>query len=223
VTGRARLRTAVAAVLVLVGAAALAGCAGIPDHGDIETNDVTASQSTSLNIRSLARAPRAGATPTEIVAGFLTASASFENDHAFARTYLTTDASKSWRPDSGVVVYQSDPGYQLADFGPNKVRMLALRTAGAITARGQFNQPTGDPQYRANFTMRKVADQWRIAALPSGLILSTGDVTRAYRAVNIFLLDVAGGVLVPDPLFLPNQQPGLATVLTRQLLAGATP
>src|SRR6478735_2086345 len=209
------------AALVLLTLVLLAGCATIPSSGEVQSYSGSSAASKDQIIRTIARKPPEGATPTEIVAGFLTASASFEADHAFARSYLTDTASKAWQPDKGVAVYDSDPGYQLGTSG-DSVQMLALRSAGTITQRGVFEQPTGSAQYRATFAMSKQGGQWRIKGLPNGLILSTGDIARAYRSVDMFFLDVAGGVLVPDPIFLPAQRPGIATALTRELLAGPT-
>ena len=213
---------AVVLVVALAVALLVSACSSIPTSGKVETSSTTATAPPDQFIRVLARPPRPGATPTEIVAGFLDASASFDGDHAVARTYLTAAASVSWQPDVHVTVYDSVRGYSLADFGAHNVRMLALESAGDLTARGQFVQPTTTGGLRFDFPMSRVGGQWRIAVAPKGLILSTADVTRAYRIVNLYFLDVAGGTLVPDPVYLPTQQPGVATTVARELLLGPT-
>ena len=43
--------------------------------------------------------------PTQVVQGFLDASASFDGDHAVARQFLTPPASADWETDAGVTVY----------------------------------------------------------------------------------------------------------------------
>ena len=125
-------------------------------------------------------------------------------------------------PGRGGVGRETDPGYQVLQLSPTHVRMLAQRAAGTIDARGAFTQPRPDSDYRADFTLARVDGQWRIASLPQGLILSTGDISRAYRAISLYYLDPARDVLVPDPVFLPTQEPGLATTMVRELLEPPT-
>ena len=214
-------RGAAAAALLLL-ASVLAACTSIPTEGPVRFADTSVGDEEDQFIRVLARPPRVDAGPSEIVDGFLAASASFDDDHAVARSFLTPAASASWRPGAGVRIYDAEAGFRLATFGEDQVRMLALQSAGTISARGQFGQPGPAPRFRANFGLRQIAGQWRIAELAPGLVLSTADIDRAYRTLNLFFLDVAGGVLVPDPIALPAGQPGSATALVRELLRGPT-
>ena len=96
------------AVAVLAGAV-LAGCASIPTSGPIQQGVEVGIEGNDQVIRVIARPPQPDMTPTQIVSGFLQASASFEGDHAVARQYLTREAAASWNPSSRVDVYDGVP------------------------------------------------------------------------------------------------------------------
>jgi hypothetical protein len=218
--GLPRIGAVAATLLALV--LALTGCSTIPTSGEVHSSSVTAGAPQDQFIRVLARGPQAGATPEDVVKGFLAASASFDDGHAVARTFLTEQASAGWDPLTAVTVYEADEGYEIATIGPDRLRMLALNQAGTINARGEFAQPTGSPLFRADFTVAQVEGEWRISALRQGLILSTADVARAYRTLNLYFVDQPGAVLVPAAVALPAQTPGLSTRLVRDLLRGPT-
>ena len=60
----------------------LAACVSIPTSGPIQQGVEVGVENTDQVIRVIARPPQPDMTPTEIVSGFLQASASFEDDHA---------------------------------------------------------------------------------------------------------------------------------------------
>jgi len=65
--------------------------------------------------------PTTGATPDQIVRGFIRAGAGagFDDDHAIARSFLTLNVKDDWQPDSGVEVY--------SDQIPLKIELLDPR------------------------------------------------------------------------------------------------
>ncbi|MCH9676795.1 MAG: hypothetical protein K0U30_04135, partial [Actinomycetia bacterium] len=83
--------------------------AQVPTTGPIEAGQLVSNTSADQFIRVIARPPRAGMSPTEIVQGFLESSASFDRNHAVARSYLTPEAAGEWNPSSGVIVYDGVP------------------------------------------------------------------------------------------------------------------
>ena len=94
--------TALAALAALC--ALLAGCVSIPADGPVvPAHKVENEPSSGPEI--LAHSPYDGSTPTQLVRDFLTASATFANDHERAREYLLPDPEQNWRPGTGVVIY----------------------------------------------------------------------------------------------------------------------
>ena len=221
---RARAVPLAAAVVATV--AALAGCASLPSSltarvpttGPIEQGQVVGVDPEDQFIRVIAREPRAGMTPAEIVTGFLDASASFEDGHAVARTYLTPEASQTWDTNASVTVYEGLP--TLTTQGATV--SMAAPNAGSIAPSGRFAVAAPGAEVRATFFLAQVEGEWRISQVPEGLLLSQADVDRAFRSFNVFFFNPEFSMLVPDPRMVPVIGPGLATTLVRRLIAGPT-
>lgn len=202
----------------------LAGCGGIPASlsarvptaGPIEQGEQVGVEREDQFIRVIAREPRPGMSPEEVVQGFLDASASFDADHAVARDYLTPAASKQWETGAGVTVYDGVPA--LTPLG-DVVQVTATK-AGTIGANGRYQASGPSASLRESFGLRKVDGEWRIDELPQGLLLSSSDVDRAFRSFSVYFFNPSYGTLVPDPRMVPVIGPGLATTLVRSLVAG---
>ena len=69
-------RSRLLAVAAAVGALLLTGCAGIPSSGPVRVGDQVRADRTEPFTRVLPASPAKGASPLEIVNGFLTANAS---------------------------------------------------------------------------------------------------------------------------------------------------
>lgn len=220
VLGAGRLRAAVA---LAVGTLMLAGCAipsgwtaTVPTEGPIEQGEQVGLDQRDNFIRVIARGPQDGMSPEQVVRGFLDASASFEGDHAVARQFLTTKASTTWQPDGGVLVYEGNA--QLAERGSTVV--LSAVQAGTVSSIGTLEVADAGTEIYETFELERVSGQWRISALPDGLVLSESDVERAFRALSVYFFNPDFTTLVPDARLVPVLGPGQATTLIRMLLDG---
>jgi hypothetical protein len=220
-TRRRRGLGALVAVLVL---ALTSGCtslstglsAQVPTTGPIQQGEQVGVEPEDQFIRVIAREPRAGMSTSEVVQGFLDASASFDKDHAVARMYLTPEASAEWRTGDGVTVY--DGAASLQELGSAVV--MSAREAARIAANGRYTVRGPAAEYRTTFDLTRVDGEWRIEKLPQGLLLSQSDVDRAFRSFSVYFFNPEFETLVPDPRMVPVIGPGLATTLVRQLVAG---
>lgn len=206
-------------LLVALLATVTVGCAELPTSGPVERGDQVRAAADDPIVRVLPRAPASGATPEEVVNGFLSASASFENDHAVARLFLTPAASTRWDPNAGVTVIDDIPGYELRREASRV--LMSARQVGTIGVDGALTPEAGIPIQRS-FQLQRVDGEWRIGHLPQGLLLNRFDVERAYRAFNTFFFNPDGSLLVPDPVYIPLEQAGSTTSLMRALLDGPT-
>lgn len=197
----------------------LAACASIPTSGPIEQGAEVGVAGNAQVIRVIARPPQPDMTPTEIVSGFLQASASFEDDHAIAREYLTPTAAATWDPSRRVAVYDGVP--TIVPDGVSDVDMTATGI-GTIDGEGHFDVGNPGEVIDLTFRMEFINGTWRIATPPEGLLLSRSDVERAYRVYDIYFLDPTFTTLVPDPRYFPIDGPTPATAITRALLRGPT-
>lgn len=198
-------------------AALLAGCTGIPTSGPIVEGPPIDRNPADQVIRVIARPPQPGMDPTQIIRGFLQASASFEADHAVARQYLTPEAAALWDPDAGTTVYDGIPETRLTSID---VITVTAPQVGTILADGSYAVTPPGRTVTETFTVGRVGAEWRLAQVPPGLLLSRSDIDRAYRTYNLYFFDPAFTTLVPDPRFIPVGGPGLATSLVQRLLAG---
>jgi hypothetical protein len=176
--------------------------------------------------RILAAPPLPGADQQTIVQGFLNASASFDNDHEVAREFLTPAVARSWNPTAGAQVYYADTqqgGGSAWTSSPDKTTWLFKPSlAGTMSAQGAYSAVAPGTRLSAEFHLIQVGGQWRISALPAGLLLTTNDLTRAYRGFDIYFPNGSRTVVVPDQILVPVG-PGQSTSLVRALLQGPTP
>ena len=220
------LRTALLVPLVLAGSL-LSGCgtfstsivAQVPTSGPIQQGEQIGTNREGNFIRVIARGPRPGMTPAEIVQGFIDASASFDGNHAVARQYLTARANRAWDTASGVSVYQGVGA--VTTYGGTATFRASKN--GSISAIGRYEVAAPDEELRANFALVQEGDEWRIDRLPQGLILAQPDVERSFRSLAIYFFDPTFRNLVPDPRMVPVIGPGQATTLVRYLIGGPSP
>lgn len=203
-----------AAVLVLV-----AGCASIPTSGPVrEGRDLRLARAED-GVPFIGQPPAPGADPENIVRGFLQNGADFQNDHEVAREYLTPAARQRWRPQTGTIVYERLARELPMQVSPDGRVTVNVAASGRIDADGTYHRSPPGPPATLDFRLEQSDGEWRIAALPNGLVLSSADVRETYRQVSLYFLAPSGGRLVPDLVLIP-ELPGLSTKLVSRLLRG---
>ncbi|MFF5535635.1 LpqB family beta-propeller domain-containing protein [Streptomyces cinerochromogenes] len=230
--GGARRRSARAAVYAALGVVLLAGCASMPDSGDLRDVESTPRQDTG--VRVFAMPPADGAGPGEIMQGFLEALTSDDPGYDTARKYLTADAADRWRPEQSTTVLANGPTIE-TDCRPggreetNSVTCLLAGTRVATVDAQQAYQPA-DGSYRKKLHLTKDAKsgQWRIDGLPDGVVMGKSDFQRNYTSVDkyYFASNAAAGaggqpVAVADPVFVRSKVDPM-TQMVRSLLKGPT-
>jgi hypothetical protein len=218
------MRRNLTVVLATAGALLLAGCgnlptsltAQVPTSGPIQQGEKVSGGTNDQFIRVIARPPSPGMTPSQLIQGFLDASASFEGDHFVARQYLTTQASDTWDPSTVVRVFEGSG--TLTETG--RVMTFSASQAATVSANGTYRISDAGATLLTNYELLDVDGEWRISGLPSGLVLSQPDVERTFRPLSIYFFNPSFTQLVPDPRLIPLYGPAQATTLTRYLLAG---
>ncbi|WP_405492290.1 LpqB family beta-propeller domain-containing protein [Streptomyces sp. NBC_00096] len=202
----------------------LAGCASMPDHGEIRP--VQASQGVDSQVRVFGVPPADRASPQEIVDGFLEAMTSDDPQLQTARKYLTEEAAKNWKPASAVTVLSSglDRFSVQGEKDPAAPRFkVAGKTLATVDERSAYQPETGDRRYEEFLQLTQENKEWRIATPPRGLVLSESDFQRIYMPVNKYYF--AGGTLVADPVYMrqrsdPDSRMDPTTQTVKSLLAG---
>ena len=221
-------RRLLAATTACVALAALAGCATLPTRGQaLPVKEAPAGLGQGTDYPQLIpAAPGKGWNPEQIVAGFLAASASFSQDHAYARLYLAPQWARTWNPGWAVTVVSGQPVPKLVlpkyiNKPANNPRVTSVAVSGvqlaSISANGQYQQVVNGPARKIRFSLTKVNGQWRITDPPNRLLLSNSEFHRVYQPRNLYYLDSTGRILVPDPVFVPLQ--ATTTDLAKRLVA----
>ncbi|WAZ22136.1 LpqB family beta-propeller domain-containing protein [Streptomyces cinnabarinus] len=230
--GDTRRRPGRAVAYVACGAVLLAGCASMPDSGDLSGVDSTPRQDT--RVRVFAMPPSEDATPTQLVQGFLEALTSDDPNYEIASQYLTKDAAKAWQPKTGTTVLADGPdAFELPrprgreETGETSFTLSGLKVA---TVDEQQSYAPADGGYEAllHLAQDPKTKQWRIDELPPGVVMGQGDFERNYTSVNKYYFasnSIAGGsrqtAAVADPVFVRERVDPM-TQMVRSLLKGPT-
>ncbi|MCF2705914.1 GerMN domain-containing protein [Arcanobacterium haemolyticum] len=209
-----RLR-ALAGFLVL--ALALTGCASLPRSGDVHA--VQPSPMEEGEVGLVARPPSKGATPKQIVAGFLDATAAgFDDDFAVARQYLLGSASTTWNPLASVRVYLDTQNIQATATETGAIR-VSVGSLGTVSDKGVYSESSNDATTTTDFSLAKNADgEWRIVSLDDGIFLSEHLFAQLYVKSPLYFLSTDQNALVADLHWYPRKT--FATQAVRALLQG---
>ncbi|MFF7386850.1 LpqB family beta-propeller domain-containing protein [Streptomyces scabiei] len=225
---RGRGRPVRATAYVGIGAVLLAGCASMPDSGDMRDVESTPRQDAKVRVFALPPAP--DAEPQEIVQGFLEALTSDDVNYETARKYLTGDALKTWDPARSTTVLDEAPTAFTRVTGERpEADEYGFELSGKNVARvdGQHAYTPTSGQYRklVHLTRVKGTGQWRIDELPQGVVLGRSDFVRNYESINKYYFTSAAQSgepgTVADPVYVRSQVDPVTQVV-RDLLEGPT-
>ncbi|MFG2604222.1 LpqB family beta-propeller domain-containing protein [Streptomyces sp. NPDC048514] len=228
--GSGRRRPGRAVAYTALGVVLLAGCASMPDSGDLRNVESTPRQDTA--VRVFAVPPAEGAGPGEIMQGFLEALTSDDPQYDTARKYLTSDAARVWRPERSTTVLTNGPsietdcqaGGREDDDGVTCV--LAGSRVATVDAQQAYQPADGSYRKKLHLVRSPKSGQWRIDALPDGVVMGKSDFQRNYTSVDkyYFASNTAVGasaqpVAVADPVFVRSKVDPM-TQMVRSLLNG---
>ena len=159
--------------------------------------------------------PGADWSPEQIVEGFLTASASYGSYPQVANEYLTPTEQNTWNPYWQAVVYKTGPGVTVVPGSSTaKNPTASVAVTGTIQANlsgnGSYFLPSGGSSgvRPPDFQLVKVGTQWRISFAPQELLLTSNSFANDYQLRNLYFFDPQSKFLVPDPVYVPVQNPG---------------
>ena len=230
--GRGRRTPARVMAYATGGVLLLAGCASMPDSGDLRGVESTPRQETQ--VRVFAVPPGEDAQPSEIVQGFLEALTSDDPHYKTARQYLTGEAAKTWRPEISTTVLTDGPGAEpegaggREDTGQITYTLTGTRVA-TVDAQQSYAPATGAYGRTVHLKKEEKSGQWRIDALPQGVVMGESDFQRNYMSVSKYYFasntTVAGTdtqpTAVADPVYVRRRVDPM-TQMVRSVLSGPT-
>ncbi|MFG2684356.1 LpqB family beta-propeller domain-containing protein [Streptomyces sp. NPDC048392] len=215
----------------------LAGCASMPDSGDLRGVESTPRQ--DPQVRVFAMPPQEDAPPADIVQGFLEALTSDDPHYETARKYLTGDAAKNWRPDRSATVLAGGPGTESDHSGSREdgndysVTLTGTKVA-TVDAQQSYSPAAGPYRGSVHLTRDSKSGQWRIDVLPQGVVMGKSDFQRNYMSVNRYYFASSTAVAadaeaassrepaaVADPVYVRRRVDPMTQVV-KSLLSGPT-
>jgi hypothetical protein len=182
----------------------------MPSGGPVQSFPVSQSanaQNQNL-LQIVPQPPLPGESPSDIVSGFLTASASFVGQQQVAREYLTPAASLAWQPGWSATVFKASPTVTGRVFGP-KHDYASVMVRGSVQAtlsnREAYAVASAGPKSATfYYDLRYRNHQWRISnAYKNPLLLTSTEFAADYQLLNLYFFDPLGQHLVPDPVYVP--------------------
>ena len=217
-------RRAAARALLLPLVAVLVACGGLPTPPGVflpAERGVVGSTGAPL---FLPPPVQPGATPTEVLDGFLLAQTGDDADHATARTFLTTRAASTWEDEAGVLVYDeaSLEATELPTAGGSQELVLrqSATTTGRVGPDGSWTpQVSRGGEVRAEIRVVREDGEWRLDRVPPGLWLSTTAAARVLVRVSPHFLAPLAPHVTGDPR-LVRQADDVASETVRLALGG---
>ncbi|MHC3000529.1 GerMN domain-containing protein [Microbacterium sp. HJ5] len=199
-TRRRGIPLLIVAMLALV----LTACAGLPTSGQIKfglsTDDAPDAEEISF---LLPDSPQPGATPEQIVEGFIRAGSGpgLTANWDRAREFLTDDFADVWQPRAGVTVdiltdrRTSEPEEGVVD--------LAITQVANVDANGTYER-AGIGEQLLPFELTQVDGEWRISQAPDGVVLDEDVFPQVFHRYSVMYFDPSWQYLVPDARWFPT-------------------
>jgi hypothetical protein len=194
----------------------------VPTEGQIRNGSKNAAAASGGKVGVEAQRPRTNAKPPALVSGFVEAMSDFSN-YDTAREYMTPDAAAKWEPEKQITVYDQSSTKALTQVpGSNTIRLKAP-LVGTIDARGSWSSAPRGQNVVFDFTVQQADGQYRVSSVPDGTFLPNNQLESRLEPYALYFANRDRGMLVPDPIFLPQLPPGqVATRLIQELLKGPT-
>ncbi|MDQ3735571.1 MAG: LpqB family beta-propeller domain-containing protein [Actinomycetota bacterium] len=160
--------------------------------------------------------PEPGASPEEIVRGFIQSTASTAQGRPVSREYLIAERAQSWDDTAGITVIE--PEFSAVTMGPETTVRVTGQRVGTVDRSGIFSPSI--EEFTIDLPVVLEGDEWRIAEPTAGIVITRIDFARAYEQRNIYFLDPTSRFVVPDPRFFVRGGRAQSTQLVERLLAG---
>lgn len=191
-------RRGILSVFVLAIALVLSACAGLPTSGPVNEGRSSGDDVGGPDFSFVPDGPQPGATPEEIVEGFIRAGSGpgAGADWATARLFLAPSIREKWKPADSVTIDQfGDREYSLSS--ENSVT-LSVSAVATVDSAGSYGLSDGVAT-SLPFELAQGQDgEWRITEAPDGVVVDRDVFTRVFHRYSVMYFDPTWQFLVPD-------------------------
>lgn len=205
----------------------LTACTGLPMSGDVNAGLKLGEAPEANDLLFVASGPPPGASPQEIVEGFLEAAITPADNWSIARTFLTPELQPTWRPGAGVsidaavgsrTVTSTIPDGDADDATSGDVKVQFDLVAN-LDEFGAYSESAGASN--ATFAVKRLDDgEWRISQAPDGIVIDESRFSLVFDGYPLQYFDQSWTHLVPDVRWFPRRT-SIATTITQNLIGGA--
>ncbi|GAA2004219.1 LpqB family beta-propeller domain-containing protein [Microbacterium ulmi] len=211
-----RGRGILSALAAVVAVVALAGCAGLDTSGPVNMGHADDGQNAQLpDIAFRPDSPQTGATPDQIVAGFLRAGSGPSGGWSVAQEFLAPEFRTTWKPQAGVTI--DIAGDRLPVVHEDGSVTVTLTPVATVDATGAY-EPSELGSTEIAFALEQIDGEWRITQAPDGLVLDRDQFTNVFRRYSLMYFDPSWQFLVPDVRWFTST--GVAKQIVDALLDG---
>lgn len=206
------------ALAALAATLVLSACQGLPSTGPV-IEGRRLGEPINEPVLIGAQGPFDGATPEQVVRGFIRAGEDSDETRQAGKSFLSPRSVDLWRWTSqDVVVYDSDEDITVRTVGDEKVEVTAAAVA-TVSPAGRYTEVPAGTTVKTTFGLTKVGGEWRLELPTSGfgLWLDTNAFDRLFTNRFVYFVTPTDRLLVPDSRWFPNVS-GLATTLARAQL-----
>ncbi|MCC9176146.1 LpqB family beta-propeller domain-containing protein [Arthrobacter sp. zg-Y750] len=205
--------------LVLGAALALAGCSSIPTVGPVGTASAQRGDEQQEEAVFSPEGPAAGATAQETIRGFMEAGKGAADDYSVARQFLSPGMAETWSPAQRATVYRSSRVVATPD--PNLFQ-IQLEVQSTVDIQGiRIEAPAGSTE-SIPVQAEKVDGEWRLTAVPDGIMLSLASFPAVFMAHNLYFYSSDYEYWVPDTRWFIRRA-GIAANIVNAVLVGPAP
>ncbi|MFJ2542185.1 GerMN domain-containing protein [Microbacterium sp. NPDC087589] len=223
-----KTRQALRGIAIAAAALLLSACTGLPTTGDVQRGIPLGAPPEGQDFLPLASGPVDGASPEEIVEGFMEAAITPADNWDTARTFLTPELASTWRPNTGVSIDMSaatrsftsnldDEDDDEVDDGDTADVRVAFDQVASVDATGAYSEASGASN--SAFVVERTEGQWRIAEAPDGVVIDESRFSRVYDDYALQYFDQTWERLVPDVRWFPRRAT-VATTIAQSLIGG---
>lgn len=197
-------RRGILSPLLALLAVVLAACAGLPTSGDLNYGRPTDGEPDAEEVSFLLPdSPQPGASPEQIVEGFIRAGSGpgLNGEWDRAREFLTPELAADWDPSVGVTVDEfEDRLFSGSDEGVVAMSFTAVAT---VDDKGAYERAEVGPRLET-YELVQVEGEWRISVAPNGVVLDRDDFSRVFHRYSLMFFDPTWTYLVPDARWFPT-------------------